>query len=197
MQLNDEIIRRIAERYKNCEVNIYPDFPECTPVEGVLRCAIEEGFVLTEPAAPAESQAVGPLDTPQSGQQHGYRVSTLVEALKRIRDEDDACQCECGEDRDCCVKVGVFCGHCIAENALAVAEGEAQAELVEKGQAVGEREHFEGWWQSWHLGFKPDDLKRTGKSGAYNNVLINDCWLTWQVARAALAQPSPGDRKGE
>ena len=58
----------------------------------------------------------------QGGQQHGYRVSTLVEALKRIRDEDDACQCECGEDQDCCVKVDVFCGHCIAANALGVAE---------------------------------------------------------------------------
>jgi hypothetical protein len=55
----DEILKRIALRYRKCSVNIYPDLPELTPVEGVLRCAMEEGFVLTQrtlaempPAAP-------------------------------------------------------------------------------------------------------------------------------------------------
>jgi hypothetical protein len=46
-QIADDILRRIALRYRNCEVHIYPDLPELTPVEGVLRCAQEEGFHLT------------------------------------------------------------------------------------------------------------------------------------------------------
>lgn len=49
----DDIIRRIAERYKTCQVRIYPDSPERTPVEAVLRCAMEEGFVLTNRIPPA------------------------------------------------------------------------------------------------------------------------------------------------
>lgn len=50
----DEILMRIAKRYENSSVNIYPDMPYLTPVEGVLRCAQEEGFILTSivPAAP-------------------------------------------------------------------------------------------------------------------------------------------------
>jgi hypothetical protein len=43
----DEILRRIAMRYRDCSVNIYPELPELTPVEAVLRCAAEEGFWLT------------------------------------------------------------------------------------------------------------------------------------------------------
>ena len=45
--LANDILRRIALRYRDCKVNIYPDLPELTPVEAVLRCAAEEGFVLT------------------------------------------------------------------------------------------------------------------------------------------------------
>lgn len=58
-QIADSIVRRIAERYKNCNVHIYHDFPEMTPVEAVLRCAAEEGFVLTNhiPAAPTPDDA--------------------------------------------------------------------------------------------------------------------------------------------
>ncbi len=54
--LADEILLRIAKRYESCSVNIYPDMPCLTPVEAVLRCAQEEGFVLRSnvPAAPAE-----------------------------------------------------------------------------------------------------------------------------------------------
>ena len=40
-------VERIARRYKNCAVNIYPECPEMSPVEAVLRCAKEEGFILT------------------------------------------------------------------------------------------------------------------------------------------------------
>jgi hypothetical protein len=50
----DEILRRIAMRYKHCDANIYPAFPgltaveaELTVVEAVLRCAAKEGFWLT------------------------------------------------------------------------------------------------------------------------------------------------------
>jgi hypothetical protein len=45
--LAQDILNRIATRYKNCGVRIFPNFPELTPVEAVLRCAKEEGFVLT------------------------------------------------------------------------------------------------------------------------------------------------------
>jgi len=58
--LADEILKRIAERYKNCSINIYPDFPELSPVEAVLRCALEEGFVLRLAATPPQ-----PAGTPQ------------------------------------------------------------------------------------------------------------------------------------
>jgi hypothetical protein len=44
-EVADDILMRIALRYRNCFVHIY-DVPELTPVEGVLRCAAEEGFVL-------------------------------------------------------------------------------------------------------------------------------------------------------
>jgi hypothetical protein len=46
-QVADEILKRIALRYRDCEVRIFPDLPELTPVEAVLRCAKEEGFMLT------------------------------------------------------------------------------------------------------------------------------------------------------
>lgn len=52
-QIADDILLRIAKRYANCEVNIYPHCPELTPVEAVLRCAKEEGFHLTNAAAPS------------------------------------------------------------------------------------------------------------------------------------------------
>lgn len=46
-------------RYKNCKVHIFPDLPELTPVEAVLRCAQEEGFHLTNaPAAQDKPPAV-------------------------------------------------------------------------------------------------------------------------------------------
>jgi len=58
-QLADDILWRIAKRYANCEVYIYPDLPELTPVEGVLRCAQEEGirFVIGPPALPEKPAA--------------------------------------------------------------------------------------------------------------------------------------------
>jgi len=59
--LADLILRRIAERYKNCEIKIFPDLPELSPVEAVLRCAREEGFVLTNRPASAAPQATGGL----------------------------------------------------------------------------------------------------------------------------------------
>jgi hypothetical protein len=46
--LADGILKRIAERYKNCSIHIYPEFPELSPVEAVLRCAQEEGFTLRQ-----------------------------------------------------------------------------------------------------------------------------------------------------
>jgi hypothetical protein len=57
----EEILKRIARRYENCNLNIYPDMPVLTPVEAVLRCAAEEGFALVqrEPVAalkPSEGQ---------------------------------------------------------------------------------------------------------------------------------------------
>jgi hypothetical protein len=65
-ELADQTLRRIAERYKNCSVNIYPDLPELTPVEAVLRCAQEEGFRLVMAAQPAGTPDKGegePLHT--------------------------------------------------------------------------------------------------------------------------------------
>lgn len=71
--LADEILRRIALRYKNCQVHIFPELPELTPVEGVLRCAQEEGFILTSMASglsttvyiahPPTDPAAAPLET--------------------------------------------------------------------------------------------------------------------------------------
>lgn len=62
-QIADSILRRIAKRYENCEVHIYHDMPCLTPVEAVLRCAQEEGFVLTNivPTAPNPSPAAPPM----------------------------------------------------------------------------------------------------------------------------------------
>jgi len=59
--LADLILKRIAERYKNCEIKIFPNLPELSPVEAVLRCAQEEGFVLSNWSAPAAPQATGGL----------------------------------------------------------------------------------------------------------------------------------------
>lgn len=39
------IIKRIADRYKNCSITI-SEQPEFAVVEAVLRCAAEEGLVL-------------------------------------------------------------------------------------------------------------------------------------------------------
>jgi hypothetical protein len=47
-----EILKRIARRYENCNLNIYPEMPVLTPVEAVLRCAAEEGFILTNRIPP-------------------------------------------------------------------------------------------------------------------------------------------------
>jgi hypothetical protein len=60
-ELADQILRRIAERYKNCSVNIYHDLPELTPVEAVLRCAQEEGFTLRQNVPHASGAAPQPL----------------------------------------------------------------------------------------------------------------------------------------
>ena len=48
VMLTEDVLRRIALRYKHCNVYIHPDLPELTPVEGVLRCAEQEGFILVE-----------------------------------------------------------------------------------------------------------------------------------------------------
>jgi hypothetical protein len=58
-QLADDVLRRIATRYKDCEVNIYPDFPELSPVKAVLRCAMQEGFVLTSKIPESQAETVG------------------------------------------------------------------------------------------------------------------------------------------
>ena len=80
----DDILRRIALRYKNCEVHIYPDLPELTPVEAVLRCAHEEGFVLTNRLAAVPEVAGGaarynllssiPLATEHHGLRDGWTI---------------------------------------------------------------------------------------------------------------------------
>lgn len=78
-QLADDILRRIAKRYANCEVYIHADLPELTPVEAVLRCAQEEGFILTnaagqaaggaQPASDLTKWANGPFECP-NGEKH-------------------------------------------------------------------------------------------------------------------------------
>jgi hypothetical protein len=40
------VMKRIAARYAGSRVHIFPHLPELTPVEAVLRCAREEGFIL-------------------------------------------------------------------------------------------------------------------------------------------------------
>jgi hypothetical protein len=50
----NDILLRIAKRYANCKVYVYPECPELTPVEAVLRCAQQEGFTLTN-ALPEET----------------------------------------------------------------------------------------------------------------------------------------------
>ena len=97
--LADAILRRIAMRYKNCKVHIFPDLPELTPVEAVLRCAQEEGFHLTnapaaqdKPPRPENEFPTGfPLhEVPSKAAPRGPAVS--VEALralvKRIRNDE-------------------------------------------------------------------------------------------------------------
>jgi hypothetical protein len=75
-QIADDILRRIALRYKNCQVYIFPDLPELTPVEGVLRCAQEEGFTLTS------------MSSGLSTTVYLYRPPTdLLKELEELRDE--------------------------------------------------------------------------------------------------------------
>lgn len=47
--------------------------------------------------------------------QNGFRL-----ALEKIRDlgKDSHCGCTCGDDPDCCLKIGATCDHCIAQTAL-------------------------------------------------------------------------------
>lgn len=45
----------------------------------------------------------------------------------------------------------------------------------------GERARFEMWWGTR---YPADSFKRTGKSGAYDNVHINNAWLVWKAALA-------------
>lgn len=59
----NDILIRIAKRYKNCTVNIYPDLPELTPVEAVLRCAAEEGFMLAQKSTLAAQPEPGETRT--------------------------------------------------------------------------------------------------------------------------------------
>lgn len=95
--LADDILRRIAKRYANCEVRIYPDLPELTPVEAVLRCAQAEGFILTNVVLPAPLQASDRerafdewFSSPKPAGHHGrYELAKLAwtEGLRRGQEE--------------------------------------------------------------------------------------------------------------
>jgi hypothetical protein len=87
--LADDILRRIALRYRNCLVNIYPDLPELTPVEGVLRCAMEEGFVLRSAATTAPPP--DELLCASCGHSYGQHTKGINPHLKFCR------HCTCAE----------------------------------------------------------------------------------------------------
>ena len=78
----DKLVQ-IALRYKNCEVNIYPDLPEMTPVEGVIRCAHQEGFVLAREKAIAELRGLleQSIDGFVGGGQYILTYSDILERL--------------------------------------------------------------------------------------------------------------------
>lgn len=89
--LADAILRRIAMRYKNCKVHIFPDLPELTPVEAVLRCAQEEGFHLTNaPAAQDKPPAVV----------HAPDCVAMLDDESDYEYLDDAGTCTCGATQD-------------------------------------------------------------------------------------------------
>jgi hypothetical protein len=75
----------IAQRYKNCEVNIYPDLPEMTPVEGVIRCAHQEGFILAHEKTLTELR--GLLEQSISGfVDGGQYILTYSDILERLNE---------------------------------------------------------------------------------------------------------------
>ena len=57
------------------------------------------------------------------------------------------------------------------------------------------RERFEAWWLLRHPASPFNNLKRTSKSGAYDNWWLNDCWLTWTAALDESPAPTPSDRE--
>jgi hypothetical protein len=85
------MLLKIAKRYGKCEVHIFPDCPELTPVEGVIRCAKEEGFVLVRAEAARASGAPSDADLKSAlkdfvewDEDHERLYSTNNPAVKRL-----------------------------------------------------------------------------------------------------------------
>jgi len=85
------IIKRIADRYKNCSITI-SEQPEFAVVEAVLRCAAEEGLVLV---ASKQDVLCGTAPSLPSNSQHKlqtwFRIAT--ERLQAVLDEPPTCIC--------------------------------------------------------------------------------------------------------